>query len=181
MRIIEAQVFDAQAEGYPEEKNRLEILVMGVNIKEPDHTIRSAGGTRWTVFEYGEDLINFAHPDTDPEEGWNVGEFNASGAVEEAVFPVTVSAGGFWRELYAPVRFIRVILDQHNSLRPPRYTRGHWRLVLDDEAALAGRIEWNLHLDKTLPKPPPIPRPPALQPPTVPIPKVIEGEVLATN
>ena len=161
MEVIHAQVFDPEHEGYPDEETRIEILVTGLQIHEPTHTMHCS---EWTIFQYGEVFINFAHRF---EDEWKVEEFNISGETEFAVFPVTVSPDGkYWRDLYAPVPWVRLILSEHSDLKPPKFSRGKWVLEVDDERALRGWVDYRLRMDKSV------------SPSPMPEPVIVEGEVV---
>jgi hypothetical protein len=179
VKIIDATVYEPKIPRFDEKLNELppvpelNLLVEGINLGEPDFTMTGAGGSPWTVFEYGEHFINFADPYRREEE-WDIGEFNTSGATEYAYFPVRVSENSIRmrsRGLYAPVPFVRLVLDQHTRTVDDLGRR--WDIRVNSDAADRGRIEFELHrrdtvVDLTTTVKP---HPPASE-------QVIEGEVI---
>jgi hypothetical protein len=151
MYIIDATVYvpnrgnlDEKMEHELDPIPELNLLVDKINVEEPDFTNPSAGGTSWTVFEYGEHFINFADAHR-RDEDWELGDFNTSGATEFAYFPVRVSENTLRmrsRELYAPVPLVRTILAQHSKLDEHGV---RWDIRVNQDAAERGRIEFELY------------------------------------
>lgn len=179
MNIIDATVYTPKfgaLDDKMDEKpavSELNLLVSGIDVSEPTFTLHSAGGTSWTVFEYGEHFINFADAHK-RDEDWELGDFNTSGATEYAYFPVRVSENTIRmrsRELYAPIPLVRTILAQHSKLNDDGQ---RWEIRVSEEAAERGRIEFELYLPPA-PVAWSLPRPHA---PHTPSDQVIEGEVI---
>lgn len=189
MHIIDATIYTPKFGALDDKMDELEpvselnLLVSGIDVNEPTFTNYSAGGTSWTVFEYGESFINFADAHK-RDDDWNLGEFNRSGATEFAYFPVRVSENTIRmrsRELYAPVPLVRTILAQHSRLDEDGR---RWDIRVDTDAAERGRIEFELFLlpapvsERWLDSMRAGPRPHAPHAPLTASDQVIEGEVI---
>lgn len=116
-----------------------------INLRVPDCEISRAGGTGWTVREYGEHFIRFDGP-PDPVRFDNetlerrLARFNASGATEFAYFPALVSSDmrPTERVLFAPVPAVKAWLARHCP---------GWTLEPDPEACERGELLFRLARD----------------------------------
>lgn len=135
MKIIKAQVYDPFVDGVNNLPPRLELIVTDQDLENPSFTQVKYG---WEIVHFGK-FLEFDR-NTDNLEYLDEGDFNDDMALDEPVFPVTVSVdGSMWTEMFMKVSKVRGILRSVNSewecTPDPAYLQKHvnkWVLVNTD-------------------------------------------------
>jgi hypothetical protein len=143
--IVDAQVFDPALSSLEDEAIPARIeLVVSPSVNLEDITFEKEGPD-WTIYHYGRFMkIEPFNPDDD----WEVADFNMSGMFPEAVVPVTIvietRAGNFLEDYYVRFTEARQIVDQINMTQNVINSCGQYILVPNEAWAKENKVAFRL-------------------------------------
>lgn len=135
MKLIKAQVYDPYQDGVHNLPPRLELIITDQDLDTPTYEQIKYG---WRITHFGK-FLEFDRNE-DNLEYLDEGDFNDDMALDEPVFPVTITVDGkMWTEMYMKVSKVRTILRKIGSawecVPDPAWLQKHvhkWTLLNTD-------------------------------------------------